>query len=214
MKLSNPFPSMSSIDPAPNAPDGSVQTLGSYAPSLFTPDVAILCRNTAPLIEFAFGLISRNVPCNVLGRDIGQGLRTLVEKFGKGSVAELRSALDTYLEEETTRLLRKGKKDLIPPLEDKVRCINLFAAREASVSGILTRIDSLFVQAPSDRVTLATIHKSKGLEWTTVFILDWNLLPSPYAERDWEKVQERNLQYVAVTRAKLNLNFIRSGGWK
>lgn len=208
---STPFPT---IDARPDAPVGSVTHLSSYGSELFPPDVAILCRNSAPLVEFAFGLLRRNVPCNILGRDIGQGLRTLVEKFGRGSVSDLRTQLDSHLAAETARLTRKGKKELVEALQDKVSCILLFCRNAVSVADILSKIDSLFVQAPTQRVTLSTIHKSKGLEWETVYLLDWHLIPSKYAEREWELTQERNLQYVAVTRAKLNLKFIRSGNWK
>jgi DNA helicase-2/ATP-dependent DNA helicase PcrA len=57
----------------------------------------------------------------------------------------------------------------------------------------------------SNRVTLCTLHKSKGLEWNNVFILGVNedILPHWKAE-DIE--EERRLFYVGVTRTRDNLN--------
>jgi superfamily I DNA/RNA helicase len=34
-------------------------------------------------------------------------------------------------------------------------------------------------------------------------------VPHPRAEKDWEKEQERNLEFVALTRAKQDLFFAR-----
>ena len=71
------------IDPHPDAPDGSVATLSAYHPSDFTPTDAILCRLNAPLVAFAFDLIRRDVPCHINGRDLAEGLETLLDKITK-----------------------------------------------------------------------------------------------------------------------------------
>ena len=57
-------------------------------------------------------------------------------------------------------------------------------------------------------IHLTTIHRAKGLENDTVFILCPSLLPSRLAHKDWEIKAEQNLIYVAYTRAKKSLNFI------
>jgi len=58
-------------------------------------------------------------------------------------------------------------------------------------------------------VTLSTIHKSKGLEWDTVFIIGLNDKYFPASRESLE--EERRLFYVATTRAKNNLYFFVSG---
>jgi len=61
-----------------------------------------------------------------------------------------------------------------------------------------------------DRVTLMTIHASKGLEFPYVFVvgLEENLFPSQLSinSRD-ELEEERRLFYVAITRAMDQLTF-------
>ena len=59
-------------------------------------------------------------------------------------------------------------------------------------------------------VTLSTIHKAKGLEWDTVWLLNKSLIPSPYAQSEKALRQEPHLLHVAITRAKLNLKYINT----
>jgi hypothetical protein len=52
------------------------------------------------------------------------------------------------------------------------------------------------------RITLATIHASKGLEWDIVFFMNLHDDVFPSRKSDEEIICERRLFYVAVTRAK------------
>lgn len=64
-----------------------------------------------------------------------------------------------------------------------------------------------------DRVTLMTIHASKGLEFKVVFLagLEDGLFPSSRSmERDEEMEEERRLMYVAITRAEDRLILSRA----
>ena len=58
---------------------------------------------------------------------------------------------------------------------------------------------------PSKRITLATIHASKGLEWDIVFFMNLHDDVFPSRKSDDEIVCERRLFYVGITRAKLGL---------
>ena len=70
-------------------------------------------------------------------------------------------------------------------------------------------------EADNDKVTLMTIHASKGLEFTYVYIvgLEENLFPSQLSLNSRQDLEEeRRLFYVAITRAmkKLTLSFASS----
>jgi superfamily I DNA/RNA helicase len=54
-----------------------------------------------------------------------------------------------------------------------------------------------------------TMHKCKGLEFDTVFLLRLDLCPHPRAKSEKFKAQDRNLLYVAKTRAMKELFFVR-----
>ena len=75
-------------------------------------------------------------------------------------------------------------------------------------------LERLFSDNEKKGVVLSTIHKSKGLEADNVFILDVNLIPSKYATTKDQLKQERNLLYVAITRAKNKLIYINSNKTK
>jgi len=70
---------------------------------------------------------------------------------------------------------------------------------------LLTEADTLDKRA--DRITLMTLHSSKGLEFNCVFIagLEDEILPLYRAEKPSEIEEERRLLYVGMTRAKERL---------
>jgi len=57
---------------------------------------------------------------------------------------------------------------------------------------------------------LSTIHKAKGLEADRVFLLQPELIPSKFAVEDWEIEQEQKLLFVAYSRPKKELIFIKN----
>ena len=59
-------------------------------------------------------------------------------------------------------------------------------------------------------VSLSTMHRSKGLEWKNVYIIDCNsgVIPSKKSKTEAEIEEERRLFYVAITRAKENLTLL------
>jgi DNA polymerase III epsilon subunit-like protein len=58
----------------------------------------------------------------------------------------------------------------------------------------------------NDKLTLTTIHKSKGLEWNIVFLVGCDDYSFPSNKDNLSIEEERRLFYVAVTRAKTYLH--------
>jgi superfamily I DNA/RNA helicase len=52
------------------------------------------------------------------------------------------------------------------------------------------------------------VHRAKGLEADNVFVIKPSAMPSRHAKQEWEMMQEKNIQYVAFTRAKENLYMV------
>jgi superfamily I DNA/RNA helicase len=62
-----------------------------------------------------------------------------------------------------------------------------------------------------DQVILSSVHRAKGLETENVTILQPSKLGA-WGETEESFQQEKNLMYVALTRAKASLNFCGSLG--
>ena len=64
--------------------------------------------------------------------------------------------------------------------------------------------------AMGDAVTLCSVHRSKGLEFHRVFLLNYatDFFPDHAMKIPWMAIQERNMAYVAITRAERELLFI------
>jgi superfamily I DNA/RNA helicase len=86
----------------------------------------------------------------------------------------------------------------------------LWQKKTTTISRLLERIKE-YVSAKGNAIRLSTIHRAKGLEEDRVFIVDYDKLPMGRPQqKDWEKVQEINLKYVAITRARQALYLVES----
>jgi DNA helicase-2/ATP-dependent DNA helicase PcrA len=204
----------------PTSPDGLVATLGTYTPRTFQrpSPCAILCRNTAPLVAFAYGLLKQDIPCTILGRDIGAQLAAVVKKQRATSLEDLREKLGVWSAREAARAEAEGRSP--ERIADQYSCLMFFIRSldedSRSIASLLAKIDLMFTDTATarDRVVLSTVHKAKGLEYHTVFILDRSkYMPSRYAKLPWQQEQEKNLIYVAITRAQHTLYYITSDCW-
>lgn len=179
-------------------------------------DSAVLCRNTKPLLELAYSMLANGVGCRVEGREIGEGLVKLSTRWKSvTTLGQLDDKLATYKDAEVQKWQAKGREERAQGVEDKVDAILAISRALANegktqIADLVDWIRHLFGdKGDSDVVTLSTIHKSKGREWPTVYILFRDTtLPSPWARKQWQMNQEVNLEYVAITRAKDRLVFI------
>lgn len=196
----------------PSADTGKVETLEDPR-GMFTdvqPTDLILCRVRASLVNVAFRLYRDGTPFRYMGespfRQICGKLYAYVK--GTGSASEFRDGLQRYIDEHDTDLDALA----LDPDGDTVACSLMFA-RTLIADGSVT--DSRGMYALADElaggkhgVRIATVHKAKGLESDTVYVVDPELMPHPKATTEFEKSQERNLQYVARTRAKHVLRYV------
>jgi superfamily I DNA/RNA helicase len=175
-------------------------------------DSAVLCRNTKPLVVAAFALIRRKIACRIEGRDIGTQLSKLATHWKQATTLNnLTAKLIDYRDSEVKKAMDKRQEPRAQMIADQVSTLLVIidACREAgknSTTDVVNFIDELFADDIRGMLTLSTIHKSKGREWKNVFWLNrHDTCPSFYARQEWQKNQERNLMYVAATRAMENL---------
>ena len=205
------------IEAFSGADNGTVEQVSKYTIDSFNSSDAILCRNVAPLIEIAYQIISRGKKINFVGRDLASGLKSLIEKMKAENVNDLSVKLDEWLSKESKRLIEKDQESKIEIVADRVQCIETFIEYlpmgKERISDLLNAIDFLF-KTDDSGITLTSVHKSKGREWNRVFILGFaKYMPSKYAKSEWQMQQERNLIYVAITRARKCLYYICENEW-
>jgi len=198
---------------AESAAEGDVLTMGPNDGVARLGDRdAVLCRNTAPLVELAFSLIAQGRGCTVLGRDIGESLVNLIEKQRTTGIDRLLAKLDEYQRAEVQKFMAKGEEEKADALSDRIACVRVIAGKLAgpdkTVSGLIAKIEAMFSEGKNGLLTLCTAHKAKGKEWKRVGILAPELMPSKFARQEWQQQQELNLMYVAFTRFQEELIFL------
>lgn len=158
----------------------------------------ILCRNNSPLLQTALSLLSASRSISIAGSDIGPKLISILRKLGPGS-ANRSQTLGLIADWEAEKLAKESKT-----AADFAACMRVFASHGDSLDTAIAYTEHLFRQQGT--ISLSTIHKAKGLEWSNVIHLD------PWLVRKHPHSQNKNLDYVASTRSSDYLTEIDSAG--
>jgi hypothetical protein len=200
------------IEHAENAEEGSVTDLTQIEAKIKISTLSeydiILCRTNAPLSALAWKLIQARIPVSILGRDIGKNLMVLIDSFRTNDIIEMTTKLKAWL---NLQLSKYADNEMMQSnVLDRYQSIMCFAEDSLDVPSMKRTIEELFSDDLSDsKLVLSSIHKSKGMEFNNVAILNPELIPIKYAKQDWQLEQERNLKYVAITRAIKSLVYFK-----
>jgi DNA helicase-2/ATP-dependent DNA helicase PcrA len=206
------------IEAAPSAGVGSVTTinLDKFDDAVTEGDM-VLCRVNAPLVMNALRMIRDGKKATIIGRDFSKNLvstmRKIAKKFGEDNLQESIEAWRAAEMAKFERRWNKGGNEALN-MQDTMDTLQVILDQahldgNPTVKGVKNVIERIFDQ-PGRAVTFSSIHRAKGLESDKVFILNPELLPHPMAKSDWEKEQESNLKYVAVTRARHELVWVKT----
>lgn len=205
---------VSHIEAAEGAPEGVVSAIPNWTKqlgTLFNTGDLVVCRTTKPLVSLCYKFLKNKIPARIMGREIGQGLKALVSKLNAKGIDGLVSKLEVWADREVEKAVAKKNDAKVEAIQDKSDCllclIDGLPETNRTIPALLALIDSLFSDTGTG-VVLATIHKSKGLEADNVFWLNFSQCPAKWAKMEWQQEQERNLCYVATTRAKKALYLI------
>lgn len=204
------------------APEGEIyQVSENVALDMMKEGDMGISRVNKVLIPAAYQLIRMRKKVVIRGRDIGTGLIALIKKMKASSINDLLRKLEKWLEKEVSKLcakegvsdptlLQKGATKY-QAIDDRVGCIEALCDGIDTLDELISTINKLFSDfddsgKPKQAVVLGTVHRTKGLEAHNVTVLDPEDFPHPLAKKSWERVQERNLAYVAVTRSKFLLS--------
>lgn len=197
------------FEAAPGNPEGTVSRCSELEmENRASAGDAILSRKNAPLVATCLSLIRTGKRARVRGKDIGRELASLVRKSGASTVKELLVFLDGWVKDAIDKLPKAETEEDSARVEeaaqkiyDTAETLRSLAEGLTSVSDVLARIEDIFGDETGDGVILlSSVHKAKGLEWNRVFLLEWTMRSG--------SVEEDNIRYVAITRAKSELVFV------
>lgn len=208
VRLANKF--VTELEARPNAPEGMIKNIDyNEFFDIIKPGDMVICRNNSPLVKPAFELLSHGIKVCIKGRDIGENLITLIKKFKTQNIEVFIDKLNNWRTDEITRCKTKGASTAM--IEDKYEVLNIMAEDCKDVQCIINKIKTIFSDT-NTAITFSSVHRAKGLESSTVFILEPSLMPSKHAIQEWEQTQEKNVMYVACTRSKDKLYFVSENG--
>lgn len=202
------------IEPSETAEQGTVSfnkeiDLVPLLESLRDGDM-VMSRTNAPLLGVALTCLRKGRRIAIRGRaDFGNGLIKLVnlvqDRCGDQSMGTFRTELREYIGEKIKEALDDDKTNQAALWGDKHECLSELAKDMTSPDQLIGFLTRVFKDDQTDGIIFSSIHRAKGLESDHAIILQPEKLPHPLAYRannvESALGQERNLAYVAVTRA-------------
>lgn len=180
----------------------------------------VICRTRAPLRALAMHLINKDFKVKIHPDELEVFIGDYKKNFSHKELREelTEESIDDFFErvgQKNEKRIRRENKDADPLISEQIINEELTLLDETlnflkskfydwqlnTVESILKRLKLMLSNPSEEAVKISTIHRAKGLENKRVFILDYDKLPYS-RKQDWECIQERNLHYVAVTRAK------------
>ena len=184
----------------------------------------VLCRITSPLVELHMHYMRINKKSHLMGFEtVRDKYLELINNTNSVTIDKELITCDGLMPSLYKVLLDKirnikehfGLDDddaMMHPdvfgIYDAIQGIRVMSEGISTVPELVDKINTIFHGDSDDAIQLSTVHKAKGLEADNVYILMPSLMPIKYATQDWEKTTEKNLIYVAITRAKKSLNYI------
>lgn len=175
-------------------PGGHVESLRTIDISAMPNESAIICRNNAPLFQLAIHMLSNGRSVTVAGSDIGPKLLGILRRLGPEDLPRS-TVLRAIADWEADKL---AKDSTTAP--DMAACMRVFAELGADLGQAVRYAEDVLAKKGS--IQLLTGHKSKGLEFDNVYLLD------PWLMREDE--QDLNLRYVCQTRSAGSLYEVNS----
>jgi DNA helicase-2/ATP-dependent DNA helicase PcrA len=206
------------VEPRPNAPKGTVEHIDErdIVTKARKGDL-VICRCNAPLVSICFALIRSGIPARIRGRDIGRNLVAIIKQVAEIATFRWANFIEHLKQWEREQIQAKMKLEdaelAIQGVRDRTDTILAIYqySRPENLLALEQAIAGLFTDERAS-VWLSTVHKAKGLEAERVFILRPELMPHPAAKKLWEVESEKNVKFVALTRAKRELYFAYGDG--
>lgn len=176
-----------------------------------------IARKNKDLADIFLAIVQQGKPVYLKDKDLVENAIKSIKNLNCKNIAELNTKLDELKEQFkremknpenalTASAINNGKMDIYSMIQS---LLSYYVKKQDTITGLSVDnftnfISELFVTEPSDNaIIVSSIHQVKGLEAKTVFIINYNLMPYTSQRKTAEdNIQEKNLRYIAVTRAK------------
>ena len=176
-----------------------------------------IARKNKDLADIFLAIVQQGKPVYLKDKDLVENAIKSIKNLNCKNIAELNTKLDELKEQFkremknpenalTASAINNGKMDIYSMIQS---LLSYYVKKQDTTTGLSVDnftdfISELFVTEPSDNaIIVSSIHQVKGLEAKTVFIINYNLMPYTSQRKTAEdNIQEKNLRYIAVTRAK------------
>ncbi|MCK9640243.1 MAG: UvrD-helicase domain-containing protein [Prolixibacteraceae bacterium] len=202
--------------------------------NLTKPGDLIISRLRAPIVLMVFSFIDKNIKVQIHGDEVREIISEIKNIFKQNELNVVISTLSDEFNELELEVKKRWKwiisKNAERIIDNTER--NLYIDNENNyldrkleflhkkyeqwkndcdtLNDIIRKIKE-FISATENSIKLSTIHRAKGLENERVFILNYDELPYyRLQQKDWERTQELNLKYVAITRALKELYLVET----
>lgn len=204
------------ILPRPNATSGDIIRIDdNQLKDKVKPNDFIIGRKNQQLISTAMDLVKTGKRIYLSDKEIVTKIIKTVKNTKQQTVGKLLEHCNNFLQKYGELKESERKKFDREDIDLIVILINYFNKEhqlggDCKINYFISYVQNMInVDNPDGCVRIMSIHKSKGLEAENVFVLNEG---RPFIELGRSKdmvQQERNLSYVALTRAKENLYLVR-----
>lgn len=176
-----------------------------------------IARKNKDLADIFLAIVQQGKPVYLKDKELVENAIKSIKNLNCSSIADLNTKLDELKEQFkremknpenalTASAINNGKMDIYSMIQS---LLAYYIKGKETITGLtidkfVDFVSELLVTEPSeDAVIVSSIHQVKGLEAKTVFIINYNLMPYTSQRKTPEdNIQEENLRYIAVTRAK------------
>lgn len=198
------------------------------------PGDLIISRLRAPIVLLVFSFIDKNIKVHIHEDEVKEIINEIKNIFKQNELNLIISSLSYGFDDLKTEVMNRWswiiqknseritdsternlyieneKKYLERKLDFLHKKYEQWKNDYDTLNDILRRIKD-YISATDNAIKLSTIHRAKGLENKRVFVLNYDELPFfRLQQKDWERTQEINLKYVAITRALSELYLIEN----
>lgn len=199
---------------APTAPQGEIKEIEfKVLAEAVKPGDFILSRKNAPLVRTCLSILRTGKRAKIEGRDIGAILTSLVRNISRThkTMPALLKEVGEWADRKSRAIMMASKdadaaEAKVQEIQDTAETINVLGEGLTSVAELVARIENLFADdVNAANVVLSSVHRAKGRETETVFVLRDTLYPGRKGKASQE---EANIEYVAVTRCRSTLVWV------